>query len=470
MTVLQLRLGPLQLTTLPGELKETLGDQVEVVGGAVTAGERRARAFQVTIPIRGDATDTDRYLVGERMRRQVRALIANTQARLQGLYLEFSADPELNGWLLVGGGDLSYGPGGITLADFRLELTDCYQIASMRTHRPARRLIAVDRRLSTTPRDTLGTLYSTKFAGSTAVAAHVLPVAITDATVRSTGAPLAGSTRASADGDLTLTTGLLHGDVIDFEQAETDQNLAHVQILDRQGETDETLWEQVFGADQPLTAGDVPVLSNKVCRVVFDVAASSLNIESWIAGAWGLAATVTYPALSAIRAGLMGWTPERGVLLITGVQATSTRVQLIITLQRGWTGPRIESYTAGSADAELSVFVASSGSATLRNSAFGPTDIEPGTDHGTLESLDPWVLLLGPGSDRAVHLAMVQDTVEFDGAVLAGREGLRVRPLGAYVSVWLGTGPRATGVADATTHGQHGLIDSQTIPELVSRH
>ena len=176
-------LGPLALPTLMGELKETLGDQLETVGAGVAPGERRPRPFPLSIPIHGAVTDgVDRFAMGNRLRRQIRALMENSQARLEGLYLAFSPDPELNGWLLIGGGDLAYAQGGISLADYKLELTDCYKVANLRTHRPARRVVAIDRRLATTQLDYLGTLYSTGFAAKSAVARHYLPVGVSDPT------------------------------------------------------------------------------------------------------------------------------------------------------------------------------------------------------------------------------------------------------------------------------------------------
>lgn len=469
-------LGPLALPTLMGELKETLGDQLETVGAGVVPGERRPRPFALSIPIHGDVADgAARFAMGNRLRRQVRALMENSQARLEGLYLAFSPDPELNGWLLIGGGELAYASGGIALADYKLELTDCYRVANLRTHRPARRLVALDRRLATTPRDYLGTLYSTDFAAYTAVARHYLPVGATDPTAGSTRRPLFPGTLVTADGSLSFVDGLTDGDIIDFAQGEADMPRAGVRVLDRQGSTVESNWEQVYGPDQPLTAGGIPTVENAVCRCVVAPSTGYVDVQSWTGSAWSTDATVRPATNIAIQgARVLEWTPERAVLLIGGV--AGVRVQMFVTLERGWTGPRVECYAdqdEGAATAELYVHVKSSGTTTLTRSD-GSVTIQPGLYYGTFASRAPWALLQGPGTDRAVHLAVVQAGAELTGTAgptgtaVSGRNGVRAGAL-QYVSLWVGLGLAASGVADATAHGQRGLIDARAIPELVAR-
>jgi hypothetical protein len=461
-------LGPIVLPTLKGDVSETVGDQLEAVGAGVVAGERRPRALALTFPVRGDYLDTNRFTAGLRLRRQVRALLENAPARLQGLYLNWTVDPELNGWLLVGGGDLKHGQGGITFADFELELSDCYRVANIRTHRPARRIIALDRRLMTTPRDTLGTIYSPAFASSTSAVRHYLPVGVTDVVAGSTRLPVAGTALSSADGNLTVVDGLAHGDIVSFEQGESDMNRGAVRILDRRGSVVETDWEQVYGPDQPLTAADIPVMENALCRLVFTAATASFDLQSWISGAWSTDATVqTISGLSAIRASVMAWTAERAVLLITGVTG-STRAQILVTLQRGWSGPRVECYTDGPVAPSIGVYAKTAGDATLQRSS-GTVSIVSATSIGGFTDIEPWALLLGPGTDRAVWLSVVQNLLTLTGAITSSREGVTATTSTGYASVWLGVGARATGAADAAAHGQRGLTDAQVVFELVGR-
>jgi hypothetical protein len=472
-------LGPLTLPTLKGEIAETVGDQLETVGAGVVPGDRRPRPLPLTVPIHGDRGDADRRVAGLRLRRQVRALLENSLCRLQGLYLNWSVDPEQNGWLLVGGGDLKYAQGGIVFGDFELALTDCYRVANTRSHRPARRIVATDRRLITTPRDTLGTLFSTDFALSLAQIRAYLPANVTDPVVSVTRYPLNPSQLATADGSLGLLDAT-DGWIVDYEQTEGDMVRADVKIWDRQGvPAQETSWERVYGPDQPLTATDVPTVENALVRVSWDPANRYWDVQSWTGSAWSTDATVVAgayvatPNLTALRSSVVEWTPERAVLMVSGVQLPEVvRVKIFVTLQRGWTAPRFEVYGTdldSVANVGLWVYAKTSGDATIQKSTGGAVAITTGGSLGTFVGLAPWAALVGPGTDRGVWLSVLQEALALTGATLAGREGVAASSTTGYVSVLLGLGARATAATDATLHGKIGLYDTQAIPELVTR-
>jgi hypothetical protein len=98
----------------------------------------------------------------------------NTAWRMQGIPLRWDLDPELNCWLLIGGGDLTDQPGrGITFGEWVLELTDCYIAGRDGTHRPGRRFDLVDMRLPTVARTTFGAPFSGDYS-NTARFAHGL--------------------------------------------------------------------------------------------------------------------------------------------------------------------------------------------------------------------------------------------------------------------------------------------------------
>lgn len=472
-------LGPLTLPTLKGDITETVGDQLETVGAGVVAGDRRPRPLPVTIPVHGDRLDTDRRAGGLRLRRQLRALLENSPLRMQGLYLNWSVDPEQNGWCLIGGGDLQYATGGIVFANFDAVLSDCYRVANTRTHRPARRVVATDRRLATTPRDYLGTLHSTDFALSTALIRGYLPANVTDPVAGSTRFPLNLTSITAADGALPILDGT-DGEIVDYEQAEGDMNRADVKVWDRQGAgSAEGSWERVYGPDQPLTPLDVPVLENGVCRATWDTGNRWWDVAYWTGSAWSTDATVIAGAyvatlnLTALQSRVVEWTPERAVLLVTGVQTPEmVRVKIYVTLQRGWTAPRFEIYgTDLDSVANVAVWVhaKSTGDATLQKSTGGAVAITTGGALGTFVGLAPWAALVGPGTDRGVWLSVLQEALTLTGATLASREGVALSSTSGYVSVWLGLGPRASAVTDATTHGTLGLYDTRLVPELVSR-
>jgi hypothetical protein len=475
-------LGPIALPTLKGEVVETVGEQLESVGAGVVAGERRPRPFPLTIPLRGDrVAGTDRRTVGLRLRRQVRALMENPLARMQGLYLNWAVDTEQNCWLLVGGGDVRPGPtgaGGIVFGDFELALTDCYRVANQRTHRPARRVVMLDRRLVTTPRDYLRTVYATTFASTASQPRAWLPVAITDPVAGSTRRPLSLSTVTTADGSVTTYDATTDGEIVDFEQAEGDMNKADVKIWDRQGAgAVEASWERVYGPDQPLTSGDVPVIENALARAVWDATNTRWDVYSSVSGAWTLDATVnvggvTANLLASVRATVVEWTPERAVLRVTGVHtADAQRAVIYVTLQRGWAGPRFEAYVShisSTVGARIQVFVKSTGDATFTKSSGGALAITSGGSLGTMATFAAGALLLGPGTDRAVWAAFHSETATLQGAVLSSREGFSAFE-NNYVSVVVGMGVRASGATDAQTWGKIHMHQVDLIPELVAR-
>lgn len=465
-------LGPILLPTLKGDLVETVGEQLETVGAGVVPGERRPRPFPLTIPVHADVAAANRFETGARMRRQVRALMENSEARLQGLYLAWAPDPEQNGWLLIGGGDLKYAPGGISFSNYELTLTDVYRVANMRTHRSARRLIRLDRRLSTVARDYHGTLFSTNFSVVTALTIHYLGVGVTDVRVGTTSGPPTLLTVSTRDGLLTYVQALTDGEVVDYEHAESNLYKAIVRVYDDHGTpSTEASWGPIYGPDQPLVG--TPLMDNAICRVVPNLTTGRIDVQSWSGTAWTLSATVEHPASAtgfAVR--VLAWTTERAVIRITSALTGNARGELYITLQRGWTGPRFELYVrnaGGTGIASLNVYAAGIGEATWQRSDAGPTGITATVSIGTFAAINPWVALVGPGADPGVALAVLQEAVNLRGMILSGREGLAFESTTSYVSVGMAVGPRASAAFDADTFGRQHMIDAQQIPELVAR-
>lgn len=470
---LQVTLGPISLPTLKGDVSEMVGDQLETVGAGVVPSERRPRTLPLTFPVHADRTAASRWDAGMRMRRQVRALMENPAARLQGLYLNWSVDPEMNCWLLVGGGDLKFATGGVTFADFELALTDCYRVANQRTHRPARRVVRLERKLGLVARDYLGTLFSGDFSLVASTARHYLGVAPTDVRIGSTGAPPTLGTISTKDGNLAYIDALTDQDVIDFEQAEGDMLKAIVRLYDDHGAPGtEASWEPVYGPDQPLVGSIIS--DNAACRVLLDLTTGRLDIAHWTGSAWVVNATAAHPSgATGFAVRVVEWTQERAVVRVTSLLSAGVRGELYVTLQRGWTGPRLELYgrnAAGNATVSLNVYSKSTGTSTWQRSNAGPTSIVAGTSVGTFSSIEPWVALVGPGTDLGVALAVQQTAVNLRGAVaLASRNGLAFESSTPYVSVHIAVGPRATAATDADTFGGQALVDAMQIPELLAR-
>jgi hypothetical protein len=176
-----------------------------------------------------------------------------------------------------------------------------------------------------------------------------------------------------------------------------------------------------------------------------------------------------------VRGSVVEWTPERAVLLVTGLQTPEfVRIRMYVTLQRGWTGPRFEVYAHdidSTASVALWVYAKSTGDATFQKSTGGAVAITSGGALGTFVGLEPRAALVGPGTDRAVWLSVLQESTTVTGDVLSSREGVRLVGAGTsgWVSAWLGLGARASAVADSTAHGKYGLYDARTVPEMVGR-
>jgi lysophospholipase L1-like esterase len=161
--ILDLNLGRILLPTAENEVQEALGATLEAAGAVILTGEVRPRARRLTVPI---YADDNGGFDAEMMRRQVRAYLNNSLATAQGTFFKLAFDRDLEGWLIIGGGDLTYSKGGPTFNHYSLELTDAYAVGTSRTHRRGLHIRGIDRTLITTPRDLKGTLFSTDFSST----------------------------------------------------------------------------------------------------------------------------------------------------------------------------------------------------------------------------------------------------------------------------------------------------------------
>lgn len=418
------------LPTLTEDLQEAVGDAISTDQGGIATARRRPRQFTLTIPIYGPPSDPNPYLSGYRMRRQMRAMMENSPLRLEALYFAFNPDPDLNGWMIVGSGQIKYVDGGPTFGQFQMELDTAYRVGSMRTHRDARRVELYDRRLGSTPRDYKGLVFGTDFAAVNALSLTYLPVNVSN--VRDgRRSPVASVARAGIDGPGSVVSGTVHASALSFEQAEADQLKGQVVVWDRQGftapsgtlagDTDPQSasagygWEEVYGPDQPLTASDCVVVGNGLCRVRYVAAAAALAVDRFVAGSgyveqgrltlWDSVATDVYTQHTQVIAAnngaygtLLEWTGERAVVTL-GTQRTpddfSTVIDTYITLQRGWLGPRVESYVSSTQTQSPGVQLRWTPNTVSAMQITGPSGaLTPANPAGpTFASvLEPWVL------------------------------------------------------------------------------
>lgn len=196
-------------------------------------------------------------------------------------------------------------------------------------------------------------------------------------------------------------------------------------------------WEEIYGSDQPLTAADVPVITNGITRVRYQVANGSYAVDLYAPGlGWVEQGRVTVwtddnGTLIAhsvvLKADIMEWTPERAVirtstLAVSG--ANNYRLETYITLQRGWTAPRFECYPSpNAAGAALGAHIRWSAAGTIDpymliagNAAHPLYQSDVGVswpsltpDDFTAANSQPWVALLG--GDHTVGIAVVRAAI-----------------------------------------------------------
>jgi hypothetical protein len=389
-----LRLGPLRFVCPLDRIGEGVGDTLENVGAALVPAERRPRALKLKLAVRAADHEQQPTAVGLRLRRQARQLLDNARYRMGGLYLLWDADPDLDGWLLVGGGELTETDPGVGFGDFDLELNDCYVVGRPGTHRAARRLDLADRRTGLVPRDSRGLVYVTDHSAHPLLSA---PLAIPGDVVDVLGAQqrqpttnTAGHVRQSRT--FWRNVSAANGEAVSYRPDPIllpDRRTAHVEADDlgavrawdlsdaaeyppnpatyariRDDRPDTYYgWERLYGdaldAEAPLA------LDNGVCRVVWlgPGPAQGLAVEFYDSSLGAFRRDLRAAAgQNAGEAQIVELTSERGV-----IEWRSGPRALRAILQRGWWGPRLEAYhdaAIGSSDAQLEVVSADGGALT----------------------------------------------------------------------------------------------------------
>lgn len=383
-----LRLGPLWFLWPADTVTESLGDGLEAIGAALTPAERRPRPLQLKLPVRASSRDTGQTEIGLRMRRQTRQLLDNARWRMSGLFLSFGADRDLDGWVLLGGGDLQETDPGLTFGDFGLELTDVFMVARPGTHKPARRLELADRRTGLVPRDTRGLIYSTDFNDVDLPTQPlfvpgdaITPLGARNRTVTTTAGPSVDGRRLwrSCAAESGEVVSFLPDDVIISDPRRRyvdldDPGSVRVWTLDTAGEyppvpahytgerdQDPTLygWERAYG--DVLAPTTRFAVDNGACRIVWLGADpdEGLAIEFWDTTTGRYARTTQVLAGLSVREGrVLEVTAERAVLEWRGGARALRAI-----LQRGWSGPRLEAFDDDGGPARLEF--ATTGSRTV---------------------------------------------------------------------------------------------------------
>jgi hypothetical protein len=472
------RLGPLAFVCPAAPPGTQLGETLEAVGHVLTPAEPRPRPFKLSLSVRAANGDVDPRSTGYRLRRQLTQLLENPRWRLQGLYFHWEADPDLDGWLLIGGGDLTDDDQGASFGEWTLELSDCYVVGKPNRQRLGRRLELADRRTGLVPLDTRATLYSTDHAGQSLPARPL-------ATPGDVTGVLLTRNRTPADVEPGPLRGIrrlwreldgLDGDVASFlpddgvlvdpvRQYLDLEDVGAVRAWDTAGSTvpltpsswtyDRDVnpvlmgWERLYGAS-PDRAPAI-ALENGVTRVVWlgRATGQGLALEFWddtvghYARLGRLAAAIDVREISIVEL-----TQERGVIELRGGARA-----LRIVLQRGWYGPRVEGYDDDLAGARLE-YVPDAGAPAA--AAGAPAWVETLTAGG--ESV-----LWAKGTDADARSAFADGAGSFLSGAGVAYPAPAAHP-GAIVAQ-LGTpaGPTADELASLA------IADARAVPVLITR-
>ncbi len=506
----------------PENFPESVGESVANVGATPVPGGRAGLTHSIALtsfPASSGDTATDR----QRVRRQLRSLVNNLPYRLQGVYVAWTEDTERSGWYVPGKADFDVADiSGLVSAYWKLSLGELREVGKRRTHRRATSVYIRSLLDGTVPRDYLKRVYSTNFSDQTPVALTHLPSTVTDYRFEDGSAIPTLTTARTGYGSSSLQAviGGTNLQVVSYEQDEANRNLGDVVIYDRRGTLTLTTtgpttgWEEVYGPDWPLTSGDAPVLENSLARVSYDTSnTDGFVVERWIGSTWSHEGKVLVKRITTggtydttfVSADIMEWTPERGV--VRAVMSVSgdaaSREEVYLTLQRGWTGPRVEVYPAKtSAGANANAGIAFYASVTPAGTSYARKEDDAGLQtatgttgfsNATLGSAtgfndENWLAFhpngggAGAGTTQ-VNIAVVQSdvvakTYSDTNAYGSTRNGVGVEGGTAYASIHIGfvtaTGGTLNENSSTTRLGSQDmaasiLYDSRSVPTVVSR-
>lgn len=362
-------LGRMSLAS-PLAWDEAVGDRVGRVGGAPVPAPREGIRVEADL-IAGAAPNAATAAQRLTTRRQLRSLLNNPVARLQGVYLAWDDDDEQDGWYVPSTASLTVDVGQFSQSFYRALGFGLELVGRPRTHRRA--LVARVRNLRSAdePKDTLRRLYGACFDGGGSRGSAVtpaplvyLPSTATDVVVHGAGSATLGTARTGRSStSVTPVTGLTDLAVVSMEQAEASRLLGDVVVYDRRTDvaavttTGPTAgWEEVHGPDWPWTG--LAVIDNYVARTYLTTG-KTFAMEYWDGAAYTEFGAVTikarisstdYTLDTVLATTVHEWTPDRAVVKFTMHRAaqTGTRCDVFVTMQRGWRGPRIEVYPSTS--------------------------------------------------------------------------------------------------------------------------
>ena len=425
----------------PESMDEGTGEAIDNVGARPVGTTRRGRRVRLGLHTL-DAAFVDTVAARQTVRRQLRSVVNNRAWTTAGLYIRSSVDPEWDGWYVPEQADMTIAEaGGDAVGWYRLNLP-AFRVGLAATHRPATLVTVGDMTVATSPRDYLRTVYSDHFASLTPAPVVVMPLGTVGALVsgmRSStwyaSRPVRGSVSL-----MPVFSGVADGDIITYEVDPDTASIGDVVAYDRRGTATltstgpNTAWEEVYGPDWPWSADDAPVLDNGRARISYD--SGALVWEAWDGSAYVEVARIGFVVATSLStdgllsAGLVEYTPDRAVMRLELTDASYSSnyysAEVYVTLQRGWSGPRVDAYKrAYSSSFLLRVEVMDSQNAgghamvvkqdttvQVRDSGTGSTLTDDQTVGAASFTGENWIAMLQEDADFIVHAAVLDDELE----------------------------------------------------------
>lgn len=136
------------------------------------------------------------------------------------------------------------------------------------------------------------------------------------------------------------------------------QSIVHGSPSESYGDPEDFGWEEIFGENWAIyDHADPPVMSNSICRIRREPAVTSavgfaidtyVQLSGWVEVGRVYMGAGTFLFTEVLGSHVVEWSPERAVVAVhLNAPATTMAGTLYITLQRGWSAPRLELYGDG---------------------------------------------------------------------------------------------------------------------------
>lgn len=336
-------LGGIDFPTFEQDFTETVGSDYALVGSAVLPGPPRPAAlYSFTLNIYGDRSEVDRTAAGFDKRADIKALLQDSAQRFAGLEFSCVFDPSIDGYLVIGTGDIAYAVGGATFGDFTLRIQGAVWVPAPLT---------IHAMLTRTTPLAAPMLDAPTMRAPTAERIHYLPIGATDVVGQFGDLVPETHEYRTLDGTGVYVAGRLADEAMTVEVPWEDRDRGRVRVWDTLGAVPKRTaragdaqpgshygWRRMYG---PLAVfqGD-PAVDNGRCRVLW-AGDGAITVETLQEGAYGPYGAVQTGFRDRGRTRIVELTRERAIVRMA-LHDGRRRGEAWITLARGWQGPTID--------------------------------------------------------------------------------------------------------------------------------